>query len=62
MVTNGGYTRVLVHGLLMAVASLVAEKAQASVAAAHGLSCPMACGIFLNQGSNPCPLHWQADS
>ena len=18
-------------------------------------------GIFLNQGSNPCPLHWQAD-
>ena len=22
----------------------------------------MACGIFLDQGSNPCPLHWQADS
>ena len=21
-----------------------------------------ACGIFLDQGSNPCPLHWQADS
>ena len=21
----------------------------------------MACGIFLDQGSNPCPLHWQAD-
>ena len=33
-----------------------------SVVAAHGLSCSMACGIFLNQGSNPCPLHWQADS
>ena len=28
----------------------------------HGLSCPTACGIFLAQGSNPCPLHWQADS
>ena len=22
----------------------------------------MACGIFLNQGLNPCPLHWQAHS
>ena len=21
-----------------------------------------ACGIFPDQGSNPCPLHWQADS
>ena len=29
---------------------------------AHGLSCSVACGIFPNQGSNPCPLHWQADS
>ena len=27
-----------------------------------GLSCPKACGIFLDQGSNPCPLCWQADS
>ena len=26
------------------------------------VSCPTACGIFLDQGSNPCPLHWQADS
>ena len=29
---------------------------------AHGPSCSAACGIFLDQGSNPCPLHWQADS
>ena len=29
---------------------------------AHGLSCSAACGIFPDQGSNPCPLHWQADS
>ena len=28
----------------------------------HELSCPEACGTFLDQGSNPCPLHWQADS
>ena len=27
-----------------------------------GLSCSMSCGIFPEQGSNPCPLHWQADS
>ena len=28
----------------------------------HGLSGLAARGIFLDQGSNPCPLHWQADS
>ena len=28
----------------------------------HGLSCSAAYGIFLDQGSNPCPLNWQADS
>ena len=33
-----------------------------SVAVAHGPSCSVACGIFPDQGSNPCPLHWQADS
>ena len=29
---------------------------------AHRLSCSVACGIFLDQGSYPCLLHWQADS
>ena len=33
-----------------------------SVFVAHGPSCSAACGIFPDQGSNPCPLHWQADS
>ena len=33
-----------------------------SVIMAHGPSCSAACGIFPDQGSNPCPLHWQADS
>ena len=28
-----------------------------SVAVAHGPSCSAACGIFPDQGSNPCPLH-----
>ena len=33
-----------------------------SVVLAHGPSCSAACGIFPDQGSNPCPLYWQADS
>ena len=33
-----------------------------SVVVAHGCTCSVACGIFPDQGSNPCPLHWQADS
>ena len=33
-----------------------------SVVAVPWLSCSLTCGIFLDQGSNPCPLHWQADS
>ena len=33
-----------------------------SVVAAHGLSCPVACGIFPDQGLTPLPLHWQVDS
>ena len=33
-----------------------------SAIVARGPSCSAACGIFPDQGSNPCPLHWQADS
>ena len=32
------------------------------VAVAHRLSCSVACEIFLDQGLNPCLLHWQVDS
>ena len=28
----------------------------------HRLSCTSACGIFPDQGLNPCLLHWQVDS
>ena len=77
VVKSGDHCLVAVGGLLIAVASLVAElRLQArglnscGLRALHcrlsnvvqGLSCPAACGIFLDQGSNPCPLHWQADS
>ena len=33
-----------------------------SVVVAYGLSCSVGHGIFLGQGLNLCPLHWQADS
>ena len=33
-----------------------------SAVAALRLNCPEARGIFPNQGSNLCPLHWQVDS
>ena len=47
-----------------------APGAGASVVVAHrlsscrslGLSCYIAWGIFPDQGSNPCSLHWQANS
>ena len=77
VVVNGGYSLVEVHRLLP-VASLVAEHElqirPASVVVAHGLqstgstvvvhrlTCSPACGIFPNQGSNQCLLHWQVDS
>ena len=37
-------------------------QSSSSVVVAHGLSCSVACGILPDPGSNPCPLHWQADS
>ena len=33
-----------------------------SAIVAHGPSCSAACGIFPDQGPNPCPPHRQADS
>ena len=35
---------------------------RASVVVVRGLSRPEAGGILLDQGSNPCPLHWQVAS
>ena len=55
-------------GLLLVVASLVMEHRlqelwhAGSVVMAHGLICSAACGIIPDQGSNPCPPHWQTDS
>ena len=33
-----------------------------STVVAYSLSCSIAHGIFPEQGSNPCLLHWQVDS
>ena len=33
-----------------------------SIAAAHELSCSMACAVFPHQKSNPCLLYWEEDS
>ena len=52
--------------LLVPGASLVMKRrlysTRASIIMMHGLSCSAACEIFLDQGLNPCPLHWQVDS
>ena len=62
-VASGGCSQVAGRSLLTAVAFLVDLcGAQASVVVAHGLSCPMAYGIFLDRGLNPCLLIWQVDS
>ena len=59
LVEGMGATLAAARGLLIAASSLVAEcrpwGTWASVVAAHGLACS-------TQGSNPRPLHWQADA
>ena len=62
---TGGLLFAAIEGLLIAVASLAAEHGLLSagpVTVVFGISCSMACGIFLYQGFNQCPLHWQVDS
>ena len=49
-------------GMRASVVVACGLQSTGSVVVVHGLSCFTACGIFPDQGSNPCPLHWQADS
>ena len=49
----------------IAAASLVRARVlghTGSGAVVHGRSCSCVCGIFPDWESNPCRLHWQADS
>ena len=65
IVASGGHSSSRCAGLsLSQPLSLrsTGSRRAGSVAVAHGPSYSAACGIFPNQGWNPCPLHWQADS
>ena len=62
---SGGHSSSRCTGLLLSRPLLLrstGSRRAGSVVVAHGPSCPAACGIFPDQGLNPCPLHWQADS
>ena len=48
-----GYSLVVLFRLLVAVTSLAVAPSAGSIVVVHGLSCSTACGIFLDQGSNP---------
>ena len=64
-VASGGHSSSLCAGLSPSRPLLLrstGSRRAGSVIVAHEPSCSVACGIFPDQGSNPCPLHWQADS
>ena len=65
VVASGGHSSSRCVGLSLSRPLLLrntGSRRAGSVGVAHGSSCSAACGIFPDQGSNPCPLHWQADS
>ena len=62
---SGGHSSSRCMGLSLSQPLLLrspGSRRAGSEVVAHGPSCSMARGIFPDQGSNPCPLHWQADS
>ena len=65
VVASGGHSSSWCTGLSLSRPLLLqstGSRCAGSVVVAHGSSRSVACGIFPDQGSNPCPLHWQADS
>ena len=65
VVASGGHSTSRCAGLSLSRPLLLrstGSRHAGSVVVAHGPSCSAACGIFPDQGLNPCPLHWQADS
>ena len=65
VVASGAHSSLWCVGLSLSCPLLLwgtGSRHAGSVVVAHGPSCSAACGIFPDQGSNPCPLHWQADS
>ena len=62
---SGGHSSSWCTGLSLSWPLLLrstGSRRTGSVIVAHGPSCSAACGIFPDQGLNPCSLHWQADS
>ena len=62
---SGGHSSSQCAGLSLSRPLLLwspSSRRTGSVVVAHGPSGSAACGIFPDQGSNLCPLHWQADS
>ena len=62
---SGGHSSSRCAGLSLSRPLLLwgtGSRRAGSVVVTHGPNCSTACGIFPDQGSNPCPLHWQADS
>ena len=62
---SGGHSSPPCAGLSLSQPLLLrstGSRRAGSVIVAHGPSCSAACGIFPDQGSNPCPPHRQADS
>ena len=65
VVASGGHSSSRCAGLSLPRPLLLqstGSRRAGSVIVAHRPSCSTACGIFPDQGSNLCPLHWQADS
>ena len=65
VVASGGHGSSRCAGLSLSRPLLLrstGSRRAGSVIVAHGPSCSAACGIFPDQGSNLCPLHWQTDS
>ena len=65
VVASGGHSSSWCVGLSLSRPLLLrstSSRRAGSVVVAHGPSCSAACGIFPDQGSKLCPLHWQADS
>ena len=62
---SGGHSSSRCAGLSLSWPLLLrstGSRCAGSAIVAHGLSRSAARGIFPDQGSNPCPLRWQADS
>ena len=65
VVASGGHSSSRCAGLSLLRPLLLrstGSRRAGSAIVAHGPSCSAACGILPDHGSNPCPLHWQADS